>query len=74
MNIEKMMKVMDEVYAIVSELDSVIEFGSVIATIIDQWAADHDMNVDEACGITENILKAQPGAWETLGPPIKTVR
>ena len=70
--INAMMSAMNEAYPILTKINEPGLFLSVIFTIIDQYAADHDMKPEEIMKLTQQGCEAQKSAFETLGAMQKT--
>ena len=45
-----------------------IMFFSLIATVIDQWCANHDMDSDETRSMTAKLIEIQKEVHSSLGP------
>lgn len=65
-------EVLDKVYENVKQISDEKCFFAFVCTMIDQWAADHNMTSDDVIEMTKHILEAQEGVHNTLGMPEKT--
>lgn len=50
--------VLQEVYPIIRELDSVPMFQMTLGMLIDQWSADHDLTVEESIKMIDDLVRA----------------
>lgn len=55
--VKKAMAKAIEIAGIVREIDKDVVFMSVMATVFDQWAADHDVEPDEERRMVKKMLK-----------------
>lgn len=70
--LEQMINAMDKTYPILTKIDEPGLFLSVIFTMIDQYAADHDIEPERIMHLTQMSCEAQKGAFKTLGKMQKT--
>lgn len=72
--LDKMLDAMHRAYPILTEIDEPGLFLSVIFTMIDQYAADHDIKPERIMYLTQQTCEAQKGAFEILGEMEKTTK
>jgi hypothetical protein len=69
----ELLNTMRAAYPHLKEINNPKMFMAVIFTIIDQYAADHDISPKEIMELTQNACKAQIEAFETLGTMEKSI-
>jgi len=64
---------LQDIYPKIREIETPVAFTALLGTLIDQWVADHDLELEDGIKIVESLLSVMPGVHESEGQMSKTI-